>query len=84
MSIDLGDGDDSPPEEVSRERAKELIGEAEAGTLIVASTAPVPTLGEVPDDEIAMDVSIDTYRFGSVEEFTLGGDPGDTDEDGGD
>jgi len=52
---------------ISRERAKELIDDHQAGRIIVTDLEPVPTIGDVPVDELAFESSIETYRFGELE-----------------
>lgn len=71
------DHDGGTPEAISREQAKALIDDAEAGTLVVARSEAVPVLGSV--EEVPVEVAVDAYRFGDLEELTFsvgGGDAG--------
>lgn len=79
MSIENGNGADQPVEEISRERAKELVDEIEAGTLIALEAEPVPVLGDLDDDDDAeLELLVQTYRFGNTDEYAFGDDGDDS------
>ena len=51
-------------EEITVEEAKQLVGDAEYGTLILGSVEDVPSIGTVPIEERKKKIEVDTYRFG--------------------
>jgi len=56
-------------EEISKAKAIELIKESEHGTLIIGSMEEVPTIGEVPVEDMRFEVSVDSYSFGTLPEI---------------
>lgn len=54
--------------EVTREEAKELVGDAEFGFLVLGESEHIPVIGSVEDtDELKKSMSVNHYRFGDVE-----------------
>ncbi|KDE59820.1 hypothetical protein EL22_16980 [Halostagnicola sp. A56] len=53
-------------DKISRERAKELIDEHQAGRIIVTDIEPKPTIGTVPEDERELEGELEAYRFGEL------------------
>lgn len=51
-------------EDISRERAKELVDEADKGILVVLNAEPVPAIGDVPDEDREKRIVSGGYRFG--------------------
>lgn len=62
------------PEEITREEAKELIENVDAGTLVVAGLEPIPTLGMVDEDELSLKPTVSSYRFGDLDGLTAHAD----------
>lgn len=51
-------------EHISRDRAKELIDDAEGGSVTIVSADEVPVIGDVPEDERRVEYELDQYTFG--------------------
>ena len=51
-------------ERITRRQAKALVEDADWGVIMVGNLVPVPTIGEVPLDEMRMTAEFHTYRFG--------------------
>lgn len=55
-------------EEISRERAKDLVDEAQAGYLTLYGEEPVPVIGSVDEDDRETEPYMVTYEFGEPPE----------------
>lgn len=53
---------------ISREEAKEIIEEAKFGSILIADTEFVPTLGEVDREDREMEIAYERYMFGDADE----------------
>lgn len=49
---------------ISAEQAKQLIDDAEGGTLTIVTADEVPVIGDVPEDEREVEYELETYEFG--------------------
>lgn len=48
---------------ISKEAAKDLIDDADCGSITVAETENVQIIGEVNIEELDVDVNVETYSF---------------------
>ena len=56
--------EDQEQERISRRQAKALVEDADWGVIMVGNFVPIPTIGEVPLEEMRMTAEFHTYRFG--------------------
>jgi hypothetical protein len=64
---------DEPPQ-IPRERAKQLIDEHQWGCLIVSDLEPVPTIGDVDEDDQEYWSETATFQFGELGDGDEGGE----------
>ncbi|PCR89319.1 hypothetical protein [Natrinema ejinorense] len=51
-------------EKISRDDAKDLIGEAKFGVVVITNFEAKDTLGHVPDEDLEYEATVESYRFG--------------------